>query len=71
MRLITEVSRTSKERYLRRARGSVQDMRRATLDAMDAGKYKKSMRIADKMSKRREMVRHVAGKLGLDGSHDR
>ena len=46
-------------------------MRRATLDAMDAGKYKKSMRIADKMSKRREMVRHVAGKLGLDGSHDR
>ena len=46
-------------------------MMRATLDAMDAGKYKKSMRIANKMSKRREMVRHVADRLGLGGSHDR
>ena len=70
MQLITEVSRTSKERYVRRARGSVQDMRRATLDAMDAGKYKKSMRIADKMSKRREIVKRVADKLGINELHE-
>ena len=40
-------------------------MRRAALGAMDAGKYKKSMRITNKMSKRREMIKHVADGLGL------